>query len=294
MDKTLKFTKRVSEIHNNRYTYPRAVYTRSKDYIIVTCSIHGDFNIIAAKHLRGRGCQKCNGYYRKTTEDFINESMLIHGDKYDYSLVEYKNNLTEVTIGCRSHGTFSQYPNAHLSGAICRECSIENMFSNTEDFIRKSMDLDEHKYKYDRCSYIRNDIPVELFCTTCNEYFKQTPKNHLRGKGHSKCCKYSSKGENEVGKYLDDNNIDYIKEKKFDDLGLKRFDFYLPNLNMCVEYDGIFHFEAFDFNGGEETLIKTQEYDMIKNQYCEDNNIKLLRIPYWDFDNIKSILENKL
>ena len=75
-----------------------------------------------------------------------------------------------------------------------------------------------------------------------------------------------------------------------------KFDFYLPDYNCCIEYDGKQHFEPIDYFGGKNGFIKTQERDDIKNQYCKNNDIKLIRIPYTDlkkldFTYLKQALE---
>ena len=139
-------------------------------------------------------------------------------------------------------------------------------------------------------------------------------------------CQYS-KGEEVISNYfiglglikindedyisLDSNSkiqkIYYIPQKKFDGLiglgnGLLSYDFYLPNLqhNLLIEYDGIFHYEPIKYyknepiKYAEERLRKQQEHDRLKDEYAQNNNIKLLRIPYWDFDNIESILSKEL
>jgi very-short-patch-repair endonuclease len=111
-----------------------------------------------------------------------------------------------------------------------------------------------------------------------------------------------TKGERYIKKYLDDNNIIYNLQFRFDNCKLNRplpFDFYLPNLNLCIEYDGIQHFEvdnkyainAMKFFGGEQSKIKRNICDNIKSSFCRENNIKLIRISYLDIKNIKSILD---
>ncbi len=75
----------------------------------------------------------------------------------------------------------------------------------------------------------------------------------------------------------------------------KRFDFYLPNLNICIEFDGRQHYNIDNsYFGGEEEFLRIKERDGIKNQYCKDNDITLIRIPYWDIENIDKILKEKL
>ena len=93
------------------------------------------------------------------------------------------------------------------------------------------------------------------------------------------------------------NNIQYISQYRFDDCKNIRtlpFDFYLPDYNTCIEYDGELHYKAVDYFGGDEALSNTQFRDDIKTQYCLNNNIRLIRIPYWEFNNIDKILSETL
>ena len=112
-------------------------------------------------------------------------------------------------------------------------------------------------------------------------------------------CK-TSKGEEKISEVLFKYKIINEREKVFKGCVYKgnlRFDFYLPNQNICIEYDGKQHFEPQDFSGhgnSESEFKETQLRDSIKTQYCKDNNIKLIRIPYWDFDNIETILRKEL
>lgn len=102
-------------------------------------------------------------------------------------------------------------------------------------------------------------------------------------------CLKESKGCNIITNFLDKNKILYIKEYKFSDCKDIRplpFDFYLPDYNICIEYDGQQHFRPVQSWGGEKTFQNTKKHDKIKNQYCKNNNIRLIRIPYWDYNKL--------
>ena len=93
------------------------------------------------------------------------------------------------------------------------------------------------------------------------------------------------------------NNIEYIQQYRFEDCRNKKplpFDFYLPEYNMCIEYDGEQHFSENRAFGGTDRFWTTVIHDAIKNQYCEDNNINILRIPYWELKNIEEILKKEI
>lgn len=115
--------------------------------------------------------------------------------------------------------------------------------------------------------------------------------------GH-RCMKCSeSKGEREITRILSQYNIKSISQYKFDDCKFKQclpFDFYLPDYNILIEYDGEQHYKIFDYFGGLDKFVDTKIRDTIKNEYCNKNNIKLIRIPYWDYNKIEDILKCEL
>lgn len=122
MDKNT-FIEKANKIHNNKYDYSLVEYNNNKDKIIIGCSEHGNINVELCSHLRGSGCFQCyHDNKRLNTEDFINKAKKVHGDKYDYSLVDYKLNNTKVKIICPVHGEFEQLPNGHLLTSGCSKC----------------------------------------------------------------------------------------------------------------------------------------------------------------------------
>jgi hypothetical protein len=126
---TEDFIIKSKEMHGDIYGYSKVDYKNSGTKVIIICQKHGEFEQIPCNHLyRGAGCPKCslisNAEKRKiTTEEFIEKSKLIHGDLYDYSIVDYKKSKENVSIVCNIHGEFLQKPNYHLSGSGCPKCS---------------------------------------------------------------------------------------------------------------------------------------------------------------------------
>jgi hypothetical protein len=283
------FIKRSNIIHNNIYDYSLVNYKNSKTKVKIICKEHGMFEQIPNNHLRGAKCLKCSTTYSSLGgKKFIEKSHTIFGDKYNYSLVEYSNNRNKVKIICKKHGIFEQIPFNHLKGKGCLKCHRQ-FFS--DGFIYKANIIHNNIYDYSLSNYVNSKINIIIICKEHGK-FSQTPNNHLSGSKCPKC--QNSKGELEILKYLDNKNIEYISEKKFEDFGLKRFDFYVPKYNLCIEYDGIQHFESREFFGGENALSEQKKSDKLKNKYCIDNNIKLIRIPYWDFNNISEILDENI
>lgn len=123
-------------------------------------------------------------------------------------------------------------------------------------------------------------------CDCGNETIVRRP-NLVSGHTQSCGCITSSIGEMHLENILQLNNINYIKEYRFNDLQNRRYDFYLPDINRLIEFDGIQHFTLMNtWHNSEEEFKKLQERDNEKNQYAISNNIPLVRIPYWERDKI--------
>jgi hypothetical protein len=213
-----------------------------------------------------------------TTEDFIEKAKSIHGDKYDYNKSVFLTTRKNVKIYCKYHGEFEQRAANHLIGNGCKKCHFEN---RKQDFLIRAKNIHGDKYDYSLVKYEHNEGKITILCKYHGE-FEQTAYHHLNRKQGCPNCK-SSVGENTVKKYLDDNKIKYIKQYRFNDCKNKQplpFDFYLPDYNMCIEYDGEQHFKPHIFFGGDVGFELLKINDYIKENYCINNNIKLLRIKY--------------
>ena len=287
---TEEFIVKANLIHNNKYNYSLVDYKGSKTKVKIICEKHGVFIQYPFHHLNQHGCPKCANVKKLTTEEFIKRSKLVHDNKYDYSLVNYINAKTKVKIICEKHGIFSQMPFHHMNNVGCSKCANVKR-STTEEFIDKAKLIHQKKYDYSLVNYINNKTKVKIICKK-HGVFEQKPIHHLNYHG-CPICK-SSRGENKIYNYLIENNIEFEREKKFKDLGNKRFDFYLPNLNTCIEFDGEQHFKEINFFGGKKGLEQIETSDLIKNQYCEYNNIKIIRISYTDYDNVYNIMNSLL
>lgn len=144
---------------------------------------------------------------------------------------------------------------------------------------------------------ISNKEKVKIVCQE-HGVFEQSVNNHMNNLQGCPDCKIMSKGENKISKILKTKNISYIREYKFDDCVYNnqklRFDFYLPEYNICIEYDGRQHYEAIKYYGSEELFKIRRKRDEIKNKYCFKNNIYLIRIPYYCFSEIENIIKKEL
>ena len=184
---TEEFIKRAKEVHGDKYDYSKIEYKNSKARIEVICPIHGSFWQIPNGHLSGNGCPKCNGGVQLFTETFIQKEKEIHGNKYDYSKVKYKNSKEKVCIICPKHGKFWQVARNHLHGAGCSKCNGGVQLA-TQDFIQKAKEIHGNKYDYSKAKYKKATEKVEIVCPEHGSFW-QTPANHLQGQGCPVCNK---------------------------------------------------------------------------------------------------------
>lgn len=124
LDKNKKnFIDKSNKIHNFKFNYDKVVYLNEYTDVTVTCSIHGDFNILPANHIRKNGCKFCTNPQLLDTNSFIIKANKKHKNKYDYSQVKYISTHKKVKIICPNHNAFFQSPHEHLRGNECKKCN---------------------------------------------------------------------------------------------------------------------------------------------------------------------------
>jgi very-short-patch-repair endonuclease len=295
---TKQFIEKAMKKHGDKYDYSLSVYNGGKSKIKIICPIHGLFTQEVRVHINnGSGCPKCANTIiaKKISMDkkhFLNKSKKIHNNKYDYSLVEYKNAKQNIKIICKIHGIFEQTPSNHYKGLGCPKCGniskSNKLVKSTENFLIDAKKIHKNLYDYSLVEYKNAKQNIKIICKI-HGIFEQTPNKHLQGQG-CPICKVS-RGEKEIRQILNNNNIKYKRQQVFDDcknIRKLQFDFYLPEYNTCIEYDGEQHYKSIEYFGGVKSFKLRQKRDMIKNDYCKNNNIKLLRIKY------DENIENKL
>jgi len=293
---TEQFIERAQSVHEYLYDYSRVQYKNASTKVCIVCKKHGKFWQRPNLHLsQKQGCPRCGKTARKDTKQFIKESKKIHGCKYDYSKVEYKNTHSKVVIICPTHGEFWQQAMNHLQGQGCPICGHlqANKSHNLgkERFIERARKVHGDKFNYSMVEYIDAHTKVEIICPKHGEFW-QRPNNHTSQKQGCPSCK-ESKGEQQISKWLQKHHVTYCSQTIFEKCVSKRgrkmpFDFYLPDQNLCIEFDGRQHFESIPHWGGDIGLQTIQENDNRKNEFCAQEDIQLLRIKY-DQD-INSIL----
>ena len=290
----------IKKLYGDTYILDEVTYTKSNVKVTPICKIHGKFSVLANSFLMGHGCPKCGIEKRASTTRhvksfFIKRATKKHNGFYIYDLVDYINSSTKVKIICPLHGIFEQAPSNHVAGQCCPICATKRVGTEQrqtkEEFVEKSIKVHGYRNDYSLVDYQGNKVPVDIRCIEHDFVFKCRPDNHLAGSGCPICN--SSRGENKITSILNKYDIKFIKEYKID--GHKyRYDFYLPDLNLLIEYDGPQHFRPVEAFGGEIGFEKTLHRDHMKNKLAKENKIKLLRIIYLDFKKIESTLIKKL
>lgn len=237
----------------------------------------------------------------KTQEQFEKEVFDAVGKEYTV-VGEYinSNELIKIrhnSLACNNY-TWDVIPSNFLSReSRCPKCQHGSYKKTTEEFKQEVYNLVRSEYEV-ISEYCGKDLNIRFLHKLCNDSFEMSPHNFLAGQRCTVCGE--SKGERVIRYFCDYYDVFYESQYSFKDcknINLLRFDFAIfwdkdkTKLRILIEYDGEFHYLPIL---GEEQLLYQQSMDKIKNAYCENNNIKLVRIPYWDFDNIESILSKEL
>lgn len=287
-----EFTKEVYDLVGEEYTFLDE-YKTSKDNLLFKhnkCGYVGYIN--PDNFLRGTRCSKCSfgkmgKSRRKTTEQFKNEVYSVVGEEYTV-LGEYQTNDTNILMRHNICGLeWEPRPSLFTKcGKRCPRCS--------KVYKRTQKDFEDDIYRLVGDEYIFQEPyktvgdKIKVLHKDCGNTYEVKPTHFLAG---SRCpqCRFS-RGERKVKEALEKNGVEYQREYVIG--GLLRMDFRLTELRAFIEYDGIQHYEPVEFWGGEEALESLQFRDSVKDSFCGMQGIPLLRIPYWDFDNIPEIVEN--
>lgn len=246
------------------------------------------------KHIgRKHRCSMCYDNAGKLDKNILQEKSNI---KYNSEYIikgNYTNNHTKILVEHKICGnTYEQLPSNHLKRK-CFHCygtplKTNNEFQNESNLI--------HNYEYTLIGdYTGTHNEVKLLHKICNREFTQLAHWHIKGGICTYCS--MSKGEKAIERFLITNNIKFGWQKSFDgckNIHLLSFDFYLPEFNICIEFNGKQHYESIGWFGGEEALKNTILRDNIKKEFCLNNGIELFTLKYDQYNNINNILLKKL
>jgi hypothetical protein len=262
----------------------------------IFCKKHGYFYQLPKDHIRGHGCKDCGNeksqknrkFTLKYIENQINE---LYDKKYEIKS-NYVNNRTNILLFCKLHNIqFKQNPQHLLNGYIsCMYCSLTAK-KDTNYFINNAINKIGNNFDYSRVDYVTMKNHVYIKCLKHDIVFKILPDCFLNGQNNCKKC-IGSNDEKKILTFLETQKIQYHVEKTFENCVYKRnlrFDFYIPEVNCLIEYDGMQHFKDIKyFSNFEKLRIK----DIIKNKFCLENNIPLLRIAYTDYKFISTLIKS--
>ena len=295
-------------------------YINAKTKILIDFNCgHKPHNIRPNAYKIGNGCPECHkgkiikAMNRKSKKAELELYELVEKNKHKI-LGEYKGTLVPILIDFNcGHSAHKIRPRDYKKGQRCPECAKEKHIKIMKE---KSKNIELKLYKMAKenghiiLGAYKGDKTKILIDFNCgHEPHNIAPYAYKQGKGCPKCK--ASKGEKEVVRILKEMNINYQEQYKFEDcrsINPLPFDFYVSELNLCIEYDGEHHYKSvvyynkFDSEHkrllaqkiAEERLRETKRRDKIKTDYCKNNGINLIRIPYWEFDNIEKILKKEL
>ena len=268
--------------------FSNTVYSGKMNNITVYCPTHGQFTTKANTLMNSKyGCRECGKEHQIQNKKLSNEEILkrlenSYGSKYDYSKVKYTGAKNKITLICPKHGEFQIRPDC--IGDKCMKCEAEERSKrymlSQEQFECKIKDLSSNiiiNSEYKGCN---NNIKCK--CSICGYEWETKAAHLLEGSNCPKCHLY--KGEQKISKYLDINNIKYIIqykiEKPFENREFILIDFYLPDYNTFIEYNGKQHYIPIKYFGGEIQYKDQIQRDKNLRNYCKENNINLLEIHY--------------
>lgn len=183
---TAYFIERAIKVHGDRYCYSIAHYTGINKNISVICLEHGAFKQMASVHLRGSGCPDCAGFKKLGLSGFIEKAKKVHGDKYCYQDVIYKDVDTKVKLYCKPcDNHFEQTVVSHLKGSSCPKCRVKPKI-DTKEFIRRSVAANGDKYTYEKTVYVRASDKLVITCKKHGDFLQQA-NSHYQGAQCPEC-----------------------------------------------------------------------------------------------------------
>ena len=276
---TQQFIERSVATHGNRYDYSKTEYRNNMSAARITCPQHGDFTQRAAHHMDGHGCPRCkdaktSARCRYGTHDFVTKARAIHGDLYDYSLVNYERTSAKVQIICSVHGPFWQVPNAHVSGkrSGCPKCA--GKFLSTSEFVEKARAVHGSRFSYDATEYKTIKGQVAITCET-HGVFHQMAENHLAGSGCHFCWQeaYISKDERELADWIESAGLQVTRNDRETLPRNAEIDIFIPSLSIGIEYNGCYW---------HSDKVKGNHAHAFKHAMAQQQGIRIITV--WDYD----------
>lgn len=285
-------------IENEGYELQSKLYINSKEKLSIKCSCGEVFEMSYNIFKKGHRCKQCSIKSRQEKRKHTFEYVKNYIEARGYKLLshEYKNNNSKLQIVCeKGHSSLMTFGNFQR-GRRCKTCShLKITEKQRHDYTYVKSFVESIGYTLIDDKYVRNSNKLNLICS--NNHKTSISFKNLRKGVRCSHCNTKSHGEERIKTFLNKKEIPFITQYKIEECKFKRqlpFDFYLPDYNVLIEYDGEQHYKIKEYFGGFDGFVDTKIRDTIKNIYCKENNIKLIRIPYWEFDNIEEILDKQI
>lgn len=269
-------------------------YRGGRSEIQAECTVCGNKWFPKANGLaNGCGCPECAVIASRNTHDDFIERLRDRNDSVEI-LGEYITSTTKIETRCKKCGfVWNAIPNMLMQGHGCPSCAKNALRKTHSEFVEEMKRT--HPDLEVLSEYISCYENVTCRCKRCGREFETTPDRLRCGYGCTICRQ--SKGERVIYNILERKGIPFKSQYSFKDckdVHVLPFDFYIPELNIAIEYDGVQHYEPVERFGGIESFKVTQIHDKIKTDYCEQNGIRLIRIPYTEFNNIENIINEQI
>lgn len=302
---TIDLIKEYLEVINSDYNVldmeRRLTYNTPKLFTLMKCSNlnHKPYWVEWSSFLQGHRCKKCYdetpSILRKSDEEFRNQIQELTNGEYEVlsKYITSQQNIIIKHLKCNCE--YPVLPSSFLQGHRCPNC-FRNYVLTNDEFLNRISNLTGKEYTFLE-PYINLNTKIMVRHNICGHEYPVRPNNFLFGNRRCPKCN-ESKGERFISDWLKQYNIIFIPQYIIKECRNKRplpFDFALFDRNnkliILIEYDGEYHYLPIV----SKEQLKIQQYnDYLKDKYCQENNIKLLRIPYWDFSHLDEILQKEV
>ena len=273
-------------------------YINTHTKLLIKCPKGHEFTMAFNNFKKGQRCPICARINQNRVPNKPNNKK--HSNEYIQTIVEergykllepYINKRTKLKLECPNGHYHEIRLDSFQNGSGCKQCMKDKMMNDKTIVIEKLKNMGYKPLN----EYTGNKNKMKFLCINGHE-FETTYDNIMSGYGNCPICN-SSSGEQRISIFLINNNIYFITQYRFNDCKYQHtlpFDFYLPELKIAIEYDGELHYKPIEHFGGDLRFQEYQIRDEVKTKYCKDKGIYLIRIPYWNKDDIEEILENEL
>ena len=292
-----RYVEKAKNKFKNVFDYTKVEFNSTIDKeVVIGCPHHGYFTSRIDLHLKSFcGCPHCalektvrDRTKYKQLSDLIPSAIKVHGDLYEYLEINHRERT--VVYMCRTCGRVEQLIRSHLSGRGCNNCRYDKLRLTKEQFVERARSVHPEGYTYalDELKSVNDKITITHYC---GHVYKGRVSNHLSGQGCVRCK--VSVGETQVGDWLTSRNIRYVSQFKLEG-HVYRYDFYLPDLNILIEYDGEQHFRSVPFFGGQKGFDRRKYNDKTKNYLAKKYGYFLIRVPYTELGDLGVFLSRAI